>query len=674
LSVDSVIAGVQKVADAYVAAAQGASMLSKVTNATVEDASRFNAVASRTGLEMNDLVEIFSDFQQAVAKNPDALARMGVQLTKNSQGQTDWLRTAEEFMTAVQGIGDATERNRLMFQFFGEEGAKQLMVLINSGQSLEEALKNVPKGLIIDPEGVKAAQEYQQAMAHLKGDMDALAVSLGQAVVPALADAAEGLIVIADLLNKMPKGAVEALVSVMSPLVGVLGGIGRLFGDDAAAAEDYAAATEKAATAQQSLTALIASGVTSGERFAAAVRSAGDELAAQETNARLAAQALDVYRASTDQAYESTLKLLGLDRSERSAQRAAEGAADAAGDAKANMDKALADAKAAKTVVENIAAIRGRERKKEETAGIVAGSTDVREIEGIKGRKAQKKTRVIEAAGVITPAEARQIREATRQYEQSLDDIAAAWEALAEARIKHKEALGLTLTEAEKLDEVRQALQEGLQVPGLSPESKAGIKADLAVVTAQIKALGGVPIELDGIRFKGGTTQKQVDALQKQIGAALDKNNAPLAHQLQSQLDAMVEGGQKDLNVTLGLDPASVTAAQADLANLGIDPRTGKPYTAKTKATVDTSKAKSDLDALTKPRTVTVTVDVIPGIGSVGGTSPMLPPTPGGRLTFSGPAQTVSFNPTVVNNYPKPERASDSVAASLRTAKYMVGA
>ena len=143
-----------------------------------------------------------------------------------------------------------------------------------------------------------------------------------------------------------------------------------------------------------------------------------------------------MYRASTDQAYESTLKLLSLDQSERSAQRSAEGAADAAADAKANLDEALASANAAKTVVEKIAAIRGRERRKNEEEGIIPGSTDVSATPGIKGRAAQTKTRVIEAAGVITPAEARQIREATRQYEESLDDITAAWVRVGQARVR----------------------------------------------------------------------------------------------------------------------------------------------------------------------------------------------------------------------------------------------
>src|SRR4051812_35259589 len=51
LSVGTIVSGIQQAADAYVAAAEGANLLSKATNASVEDASRFNAVASRMGLE-----------------------------------------------------------------------------------------------------------------------------------------------------------------------------------------------------------------------------------------------------------------------------------------------------------------------------------------------------------------------------------------------------------------------------------------------------------------------------------------------------------------------------------------------------------------------------------------------------------------------------------------------
>jgi hypothetical protein len=33
----------------------------------------------------------------------------------------------------------------------------------------------------------------------------------------------------------------------------------------------------------------------------------------------------------------------------------------------------------------------------------------------------------------------------------------------------------------------------------------------------------------------------------------------------------------------------------------------------------------------------------------------------------------VNYAPTIVNNYPKPERASDSIASSLRVARYLAG-
>lgn len=682
VSVGAIVDGLHQAAEAYVAAAQAAGMLSKVTNATVEDASRFNAVASRTGLQMNDLVEIFSDFQQAVAKSPAGLERMGVALAQTSTGQTDWLATAEDFLTAVQGIGDATERNRLMFQYFGEEGAKQLMTLVNSGQSLQQALANVPDELIINAEGVQAAQNYQKAMGDLDNTLKSLSTTVGRDLVPALTAAAEGLGVIADVGGAMEdKLPLDFLTRAFPVIMLGLKGVGAAFGDDAAAASDYAesltevgTATATVATAQQTLTATIASGAASGEAFAAAVAAAGDELAEQDANARLAAQALDLYRASTDQAYEATLNLLTLDHSQRSAQRAAEGASDAAADAKANMDKALADAKQAKVVVEKITAIQGRARKKREDEGIVAGSTDVSAVEGVKGRRASTRTKILEAAGFITPAEERQIREAARAYEQSLDDISQAWVNLAQARVKHKEALGIQLSEVEKLDIVAQTLKEGLKIPGLSADAKKDLRADLKVVEDQIKALGGVPVIIDGIKFAPGTSKAAVAQLQKDITAAMKVDPGGAGAVLKGQLDAMkVDGGIVDLKATLGLDPASVEASRKELANVGIDPKTGKPYTAKTVAKVDKTQAQKDLDALTKDREMTVVVNLVPGTGG----SDFLPPAgnfgpvPRNRINFAT-AQQVAFSPVVNITNPAPERASDSIASSLRVAKYMV--
>lgn len=440
--------------------------------------------------------------------------------------------------------------------------------------------------------------------------------------------------------------------------------------------------TQEVKDAEQELTDLIARGVTSGDAFADAVRRSANALAEQDANARLAAQALDLQRAAMDQAYESTLKLLGLDRSERSAERAAEGAADSAADAKANLDKALADAKAAKTVVEQIAGIQGRARQRREEEGIVKGSVDVSAIEGVKGRKAGTRTKVLEAAGFITPAEERQIRAAARQYEEALDDISDAWIRLGQARVAHKEALGIQLTEAEKLAEVRDALKEGLKVPGLSPDAKKDIQADLAEVEKQIKRLGGVPVVIDGIKFKPGTSAEAVKQLQADITAAMKVDPGGAGAALKGQLDAMKEGnGIVDLKVALGLDDESVAATQKSLANIGIDPKTGKPYNAKTVATLDKTKAQAELDALTKDRTIKVTVDLVPGTGGFGGNSPLnplpqsIPGARGNRINFGagGGGQTI-FAPQVTVNNPAPERASDSIAMALRTSKYLVSA
>ena len=191
-------------ADAYVEAATGANMLAQATNASVEDASRFNAVAQNMGLGMNDLVEIFSDFQQAAAASSSELAGMGVEMKKTSTGQTDWIATATSFLTKVQSISDATERNRLLFKFFGEEGAKQLMGLVNSGQSVAEALKAISDQKIISDADVRAAQEYTRNMDQLQAAVGGLGEELGRTVVPAVSGFTKLLTPLVSNLAKVP--------------------------------------------------------------------------------------------------------------------------------------------------------------------------------------------------------------------------------------------------------------------------------------------------------------------------------------------------------------------------------------------------------------------------------------------------------------------------------------
>lgn len=180
------VEGVQRLVTGFNEAAQAASTLSQVTNSSVGDSSRFLAVAENYGLGMNDIVEIFADLQQAVDQGKVDLDELGVTMTKNADGTTDWIATTEDLLEAINEIPDATKRMAVMFSAFGEEGAKQLIKMTTSGVSLKEQMDAIATTRVLGTDDILAAQEFNQAMTDLKGAAGGLAIELGRTLVPAL--------------------------------------------------------------------------------------------------------------------------------------------------------------------------------------------------------------------------------------------------------------------------------------------------------------------------------------------------------------------------------------------------------------------------------------------------------------------------------------------------------
>ena len=176
----------QNSVNAYTDAAQAAGQLANATNANIESASRFAAVTSKYGLDLSDLTEIFADFQQAAGASSKELETLGVGLTKTASGATDWVATATDFLAKMQEIPDATERNRLMFKFFGEEGAKQLMGLVNSGKSVKESLEAISDTQIMRDADLRNAQEFKASLAELQSSAADLGITVGRTLVPVL--------------------------------------------------------------------------------------------------------------------------------------------------------------------------------------------------------------------------------------------------------------------------------------------------------------------------------------------------------------------------------------------------------------------------------------------------------------------------------------------------------
>jgi hypothetical protein len=189
-------------ATAYLNGARGAQTLATSMNATVEEGGRLSQLFSTLGLDAADLLEIQAEFAQKVGENGRNLETFGASLQMNAGGTVNWANTLVDALTQLQKIPDATERNRLGFQLFGEEGYKQLSRLLSSGLSVQEALERL--GTPFTEEDVRATQQFDRAIMDLQLSGGELGRNLAREVIPAVTGLVGGASDLVGILTAVP--------------------------------------------------------------------------------------------------------------------------------------------------------------------------------------------------------------------------------------------------------------------------------------------------------------------------------------------------------------------------------------------------------------------------------------------------------------------------------------
>jgi hypothetical protein len=174
----------RQTADGFAEGARSAQLFARSTNSSVEQAGQFLGLVGALGLDLNDLLEIQAEFAQKAADNAAELEGLGAQLVRNSDGTTNWTESLVSFLDKLQGVEDATERNRLGFAFLGEEGYKQLSRLVASGVDVRDALEQI--GTPFTQADVDAAAEYDAAMLQLSLTGQRTTQALGRELLPAV--------------------------------------------------------------------------------------------------------------------------------------------------------------------------------------------------------------------------------------------------------------------------------------------------------------------------------------------------------------------------------------------------------------------------------------------------------------------------------------------------------
>jgi hypothetical protein len=160
------------------------------TGLSVDAASRYVAIADDIGIGAGTIQNAFIKMEKAMGSNRAAFSGF---IATAKGGGTDLSQTFLNVVTHLQGIQDPIQRATESSKLFGK-GFAEVSELINTDAGkIKDSLSKVSDEQVISDAELKNAREYRAAMDNLGDAVRDLSIDLGQQLVPALADAANGL-------------------------------------------------------------------------------------------------------------------------------------------------------------------------------------------------------------------------------------------------------------------------------------------------------------------------------------------------------------------------------------------------------------------------------------------------------------------------------------------------
>lgn len=197
---------------------------------SAEDASRLRAVFRDNGVEVQDLLDLIGQMSGVLADNPQLVTDMGISMDTVRQGP---LAVLTAVMSKFWADGKLSDAERIVaMQLFGEEGVRQVNAVASLiGGDLQGAMDDVAESRVLGDDDIENAQEFTRAWQDVRGNVDAIVMSLGGPLLDALSSVAgpmaEAFGPIGDWYSRLLDGRMEQIVG---PLRDLPDNMSRLFG------------------------------------------------------------------------------------------------------------------------------------------------------------------------------------------------------------------------------------------------------------------------------------------------------------------------------------------------------------------------------------------------------------------------------------------------------------
>jgi hypothetical protein len=188
-----------KAVNAFQDAALGAGKFADATGLAVEDASRWIEVAGDLGIEAGTIQGAFQKLNKSIADGKPALSEYGVEIVKTKDGIVDANATFINAATTIGKIEDPTKRAKAAQELFGKSYGEVAELLEMSAGDVQTALAGVSDAKVIDEDELRKARNFRESMDNLRDKLEDLALTVGESLVPQLADLAEQAVEVAEV-------------------------------------------------------------------------------------------------------------------------------------------------------------------------------------------------------------------------------------------------------------------------------------------------------------------------------------------------------------------------------------------------------------------------------------------------------------------------------------------
>lgn len=242
--------------------AQEVRKFQRVTGQSAEDASHFVSAFDDMGISADVASSAMFKLSKNISGGGKSLTDLGIGIAHAADGTADLQGTFLNIADAVTKTSDPTERAAIVFAAFGKQGAALLPILEKGRKGIQELFKGAD--LNFTQAQLDSAEEYRLALDHLGDSVGKVQNRIGAALVPTLANAAEGLAVLIDKTasatdhNEGLKQGFDAVIagSPLGPVRALVDGLGLLSDhsdDSKVSMEDAATASGYLGTSLESL-------------------------------------------------------------------------------------------------------------------------------------------------------------------------------------------------------------------------------------------------------------------------------------------------------------------------------------------------------------------------------------------------------------------------------------